>query len=157
MNNEVVALTVTEFWRAFGSAALILGGAFYAYVSRTNSKIQHLEGSVTAMKEKEKERDVKEGEQDKNIKSLQGREADEKVRDYRTDEIDRKLGALSEQVAAGFAEMRGAIAASNMQTALMIERQGHMQSDLEEVKRIVAKHERILATAKLPSKDGDGV
>lgn len=157
MNNEVVALSVTEFWQLFGSAAIVLGGAFYAYVSRTNGKIQHLEGSVIAMKEKDKEREGKEVEQDKSIKSLQDKEADGKVRDYRTDEIDRKLGALSEQVAAGFAEMRGAIAASNMQTALMLERQGHMQSDLDEVKRIVAKHEKILATAKLPGKDGDEV
>jgi len=129
---------ITEFWRIFGAAILVLGGAFYAYVSWTKAKIQGLEGSVTAMKEREKE-------QDTCIKSLQGKEGDEMVRDYRTGEIERKLGALSEQVAAGFAEIKGATNASNMQIALILERQGNTQATVDEIRKVVASHERILA------------
>lgn len=147
-------MTALEFWKLFSPAAITIGGAFFAYVIWTKMKIHGLEGSMEAMKEAIKKHEDKEKEQDASIKSLQGKEADDKLRGYRMDEIERRLCELSEQLVAGFAEIRGAINAGNVQTALILERQGNMQASLEKVEKRVDRQERIIASSGIA---GEGV
>lgn len=140
-------MNFTEFWDSYGGLVLFIGAAVSAYVLWSKLAISRLEGRASEMEKHN-------AAQADCIKSLQAKEADEKVRAYRADESDKKLDALTRQVTEGFAEIRGALAAGNLQSVQIIGEVSNLKKSTDKLWQKLERHERIIAEAGLASAEG---
>ena len=147
-------MTLETFIKNYGSLALSLGAAFAVYVVWSKLAIARLEGRASILEKHNEAQDKALSSQSDCIKSLQAKESDEKVRAYRADESDKKLDSLARQVTEGFAEIRGAIAAGNLQNVQIIGEVGNLKKSTDKLWQKHERLERIIAEAGLASAEG---
>lgn len=132
-------MTFLDFWKAFGGAILAVTTSLAAFIVGTKITSAKLEGRVGELETKAKEHAS-------CLETLRASESDDKLRQYRADEADRKMSALSEQLSKGFGELQGAINAINVQNVRVIEQLGSQQKSLDKAWVKLEEHEKILRT-----------
>lgn len=141
-------MTFTEFWKAYGGAIMAILTSFSAFIIWLKVGISRLEGRVLSLEK------TASANQD-CIKSLQAKESEERVRAYRADESDKKVGALSDQIREGFSKLDGAINAINIQNMQVIEQLGSQQRSLDKAWRKLEEHDRYLLGAHIGRTPGE--
>lgn len=130
-------MTFTDFWRAYGSLILAVGTAIGVYIVWSKLSIAKLEGRVSAL-----EKLV--AAQTDCIKSLQAKETDEKLREYKAEESAKKIDALTKAVSEGFARIDGKLEAQALQNVQIIGDLGNLKKSNDKAWEKLDKHEKAL-------------
>ena len=137
-------MTLETFIKNYGSLALSLGAAFAVYVVWSKLAIARLEGRAATLEKHDEAQDKALAAQSTCINSLQAKETDEKLREYKAEESTKKLDALTKAVSEGFARIDGALGQQALQNVQIIGDLGNLKKSNEKAREKLDKHEKAL-------------